>query len=70
MEDDFGMDQSGLRRAQLFGGKAVSFQITRALVSEEDVSPTSGAARRCCRTHQSLQRVVRGDLGVGVQYPQ
>ena len=37
MEDDFGVDQSGLRRAQLFGSKTISFQITRALVSEEDV---------------------------------
>src|SRR6185312_12870074 len=37
MEDDLGMDQHGLRRAELFGGKAVWFQITGALVGEEDV---------------------------------
>ena len=37
MEHHLGMDQSGLCRAQFFGGKTVSFQITRALVGEEDV---------------------------------
>jgi hypothetical protein len=37
MEDDLGMDQHGFVRAELFGGKAVWFQITGALVGEEDV---------------------------------
>jgi hypothetical protein len=37
VEDDRGVDQSGLGRAQFFGGKTVSLQITWALVGEEDV---------------------------------
>jgi hypothetical protein len=42
----------------------------RGLLLDNSISPTSGGARRCCRTQQRLQCVIRGDIDGGVQRTQ
>ena len=56
-----------LRRIEKRTGRSLTRQ---SLLLDNSISPTSGGARRCCRTQQRLQCVIRGDIDGGVQRTQ